>query len=162
MKHLNEKSKAHPGDVGKAAGELAHEVEAKMNAIPGIVDMSHTDRKTILKMHVGGERYIQLMAKLAQESAKVRPPGVDPAQMTARLSIAADLGQLRATLEHALQRIDDTVLFALGQAWHDALDVYALAQSQSRFDESLASQIAPMQNFLATGPRAAKNLKPTQ
>jgi hypothetical protein len=59
-----------------------------------------------------------------------------------------------------VQQIDDTMLFTQGNAYHDALDIYAQAQSVSRRDPALHEAIAAFEAFLSTGPHAAHTTEP--
>jgi hypothetical protein len=140
-------------DVAKLAREEAGRVQAAVAEVPGLTTLTATERKRIVKMRTGAERHIRNMARLAAERAETRPHGVDPAEMLARIERADALSELHASLTHALQQVEDTILVNLGTAYADALDVYALAERQSQRDPSLVAEVAPMQTFLAHGPR---------
>ncbi|HEY1954635.1 MAG TPA: hypothetical protein VGH28_03470 [Polyangiaceae bacterium] len=161
--HKATQAKAINGtDKHRAAVKTAVDgINKTIASVPGLVTMTITERKRVLKMHTGGERYIEQMANLAVSDASVCPQGVDPKTMLAQLSVDADLATLENALKTALQQVQDARLLATGSAWHDALDIYALSQTRARREPSKHDQVAAMQQFLSTGPHHAKPAAPT-
>lgn len=154
MKHIHAKTKAASKDVATTVTAAITKIHDAVGAIPGTATLTSTERHRTLKPRTGAEKHIRQIAKLAIENGKLRPSNVDPHVMTERLDIAEELAPLRAALESSLQRIDDTILFAESHAYHDALDILAVARSFARQDHTLAAQIAPFDDFLRLGARA--------
>jgi hypothetical protein len=156
MKHLErEAAKAHakPAVHADAIDKAIAALRAAIGQVPGLVAMTPMERKRTIRIHTGGERYIEQMATLAENRKDLCPRGVDAASMHARLAVAQRLAELAAELTRALQTVDDSHMAATSTAWHDALDIYAVASTASRREPELAAQIAGMEGFLATGPR---------
>ena len=160
MKHVHHEAKANPNDVATASTSASRAVTESIAKVPGLVDLTARDRAHLLKPRTGAEKYVRHMAQLAGENAKIRPMNVDPAAMLERLAIVEELQPLRAALEAALQRVEDTILFAQCTACHDALDVLAVARGPARQDHALGVQIAPFDDFLRTGPHHAQQASP--
>lgn len=154
MKHLQNKTKVHSDDMGAVVKAAVGAIKSAMATVPGLLTLKKGERKTILKMHTGGERYILAMAVLAEQYPRVGAHGVEPKEMRQRPDVVTDLGELRSALALALQQVDDAILVGTGKAWHDAFDIYSMAEAIARREPEMHASIAPMEQFLATGPRA--------
>lgn len=156
MRKIIAKLHAVPEGHGSAVDQARSKVQSAVADVPGLVHLTEHERLHATKVHTGAERYIGRMAALAEEHPALCPKDVEPRSILARLARAEDLASLRATLAGALQAVDDTILAASGSAYHDALDIYAMAASAARRDPDVHAAIAPFEAFLAVGPRAPK------
>ena len=118
--------------------------------------LSQKDRKALTKMHIGGERYISVMAQLASEYPGLAPGRIDPADMQKRLDSVIEMRLLRGTIVTGLRAVDDYILQTLSDDWRDALDIYSAAQRRVSDIPELGALIAAMGAFLVSGRAKTK------
>jgi hypothetical protein len=136
------------------ATALHHLGEAQKALAPHLHGLSASARKRVVKMRTGGDRHVVQLASLAESRPALVVGTVSPARMLTDLDDASALG----TLDHALgalrKTVEDTSLVALGDAWSQALDVYAVGQRLADSDATVAAVIGAFADFLKHAPEA--------
>lgn len=153
MKHIVRKATVDGIQQREALHRAATQVAEAAKAVPGLVTLTPRERKRLTKMRAGAERYIQSLADAAARDPRFCPSGVDPAATRESLDAASNLEEFHAALVTALKSVEDTILFKQSHAYTDALDIYALIESHARREPALHAMIAPIEQFLSTGPR---------
>lgn len=134
----------------------ADAVNAIRKEIPKLPSLTAQQRKRALKFGSGNERHLVRLARLALDNPALRPEGVDPAEMLAELSRIDGIDVLLTELATLTSKLQSARLALLDENTRDALDIYAIAQASARRSTELADKLAPITEFFANAPSAAK------
>ncbi len=117
--------------------------------------MTADDRRRLAKVRKGGEKYIPKLARAAVASG-VSPSGYSIDEMTAAAAMVEKLEPLEEKLQALLKLVEDARLRASGTTWTTATLVYSMLKPVAARDGKVATAIAPVKAFFATGKRGPK------
>ena len=114
------------------------------------------ERKGLTRARLGIEPHLSSMADVAERFG-FDVPGAAPSSLRSDVRTAQDLAPLEAALDKALQLVRDTRALARSEAAEAGLLYYGLAQAASARSPELEVAVRGMRDFMATGPRRAKD-----
>jgi hypothetical protein len=118
----------------------------------GIPAMTAEDRRRTIKVRKGGEKFIPKLARAAVASG-VTPSGYSIDEMTASAALVQKLEPLEEKLSTLLKLVQDARIRASGATWMTATLVYSMLKPVAARDGKVATAIAPVKAFFATGKR---------
>ena len=124
----------------------------------GSKPLTPKERKHLLKLRKGGEKFIPQIAALAKaHGLELSSHPIDA--MTAAMQTAQDHAQVLSRTTVLLKMIEDNLLRAHAQAWDTATLTYSMLRPLAKRDGNVAKTLAPIKAFLASGRRAETRAK---
>ncbi|MGI5861618.1 MAG: hypothetical protein ACOX6T_06110 [Myxococcales bacterium] len=144
--------------------ETLADLEARLKAIATDVaafgiDLTAEERVRTTKFRKGGERIVELLARLAQQYS-LTLPGLPVESMLNDLALAEDVRPLSTQAESLANTLSDTVLQAESECWWVATAYYTALLRIADSDPKLAEALKPAVDFFSTGRRRKKTETP--
>jgi hypothetical protein len=112
------------------------------------VMLDPAERNTFLKPKLGGDRMVELMLEFI-EKYSLNIASVPPAELENDLAVARAAERFERELAVAHQLACDTRIAAWGEVWQAFLAYYGVLSSMASRDAALATQLAPITEFMA-------------
>jgi hypothetical protein len=152
---MTTKSK-HEASASAASSINLDEVKAfvaKVQAMAGNPPaLTSKDRKRSAKLRKGGETVIPTVAALAQQYG-LSVPGFPTGTMLTQLNQAQDLIPLHKQMVSALDKVENAIFVGHSKSWASATVHYTMLRRLAKTDGELASALAPVAQFFASGRR---------
>ncbi len=133
--------------------DIKTRISGVMNDIqPFSVSLTTEERMRTTKFRPGGERIVELIARLAQQYS-VTLPNMSTAGMNSDLALAQQLRPVADQARALADTLSDTVLEAESECWWVATAYYSALVRVAASDPKLADALKPAIDFFATGKR---------
>src|SRR5208282_5850279 len=134
---------------------LVKQAMAKMSS--GLPPLTPMERKHMLKLRKGGEKFIPQIIALSQENGlEVASHPLDA--MTQAVATAQSYAAVHQQVTVLLKTIEDNVLRAHSDAWQTATLMYSMLKPIAKRDANVAATLAPMKAFFSTGKRSKQSV----
>ena len=139
----------HPPEITDliAALELAHPLLLQVSALlsPYLPNITETERGHFPRPPDGFQKAVPLLI----QAMKTRPhvtalAGFNGEAVSARIQGATSVSQVLSEMEELQQRLADSRLLQLSEAWRSCLTAYTVARSAEKADPTLRVVIEPM------------------
>lgn len=144
--------------------ETLADLEARLKAIATDVaafgiGLTAEERVRTTNFRKGGERIVELLARLAQQYS-LTLPGLPVEGMLNDLALAEDVRPLSTQAQSLANTLSDTVLQAESECWWVATAYYTALLRIADSDPKLAEALKPAVDFFSTGRRRKKTETP--
>lgn len=116
------------------------------------VTLTAEERKSTVKMRIGGEAIVADISKLVQDNG-ITLPQISVDGMLADLTLAQRLRPLASAVDQLSQRLNDTVLEAQSECWWAATAFYSSLCRVAGANPVLEAALRPIIDFFAVGRR---------
>jgi hypothetical protein len=140
---------------------LSHVEQAVAAIDAGSAPLSTKEKKRMLKLRKGGEKFIPQIAALCNANGLELPSHPLDA-MVAAVATAQSYAAVHERTTVLLKMIEDNVLRAHSEAWQTATLMYSMLCPIAKRDANVAETLAPIKAFLATGKRSSKKAASSQ
>jgi hypothetical protein len=149
-------SKAGPAKKPGSIPSLVAELQAVKSQLDRFSPpLSKEARLRTAKFRKGGEVVVEALAKLAREYG-LEGAAEPTERVLANLALARELAPLQSAVDELSQRVADAVLQARSDCWRSTTRYYTLLEGLARFKTGLQTDLQPVQQFFATGPRKVR------
>jgi hypothetical protein len=142
--------------TAQKAASIQSQLQSILTALkPYGITLTTDARRRLLHGRRGAEAHVARVQELAARH-KLSIKGIPLEGLQDDLDLSKQFVVFEHDLRAALQLVEDTGLQADAEAWEAFLAYYGVLSSMADRDPGLAAELAPVVEFMATGPRAKK------
>jgi hypothetical protein len=157
MSKVSKKKKKYEAPVSpKAIDASLKLVEKAAEAFTNVTRLTALDRRRAAKLKRGAHQVIPTIAHLARKFA-VEAPGLSIDEMVSEIEMAQGLEPLLGAIGDLHATLRDEYLRSQSASWKTATVTYAMLRKASEANQSVATELEPVQKWFRHRARGASN-----